>query len=101
MSDSYCSRGLSLDLQTSYVCTSPNLLTDGSWVVNGRGSDETGYEIGSRVTYRCDSELPGVDLALEGPDTRVCQAEGSWSDTNPYCVVTGELTTGACSLVTV
>ena len=35
---------------------------------------------GAVVRYQCN-----VGLHLEGPETRTCQADGTWSDNQPTC----------------
>ncbi|XP_062521147.1 mucin-like protein [Corticium candelabrum] len=79
-------------LQPVYVCLSPKPIIDGSLVVTGSGSEETGYESGSRVSYQCDENLPGVVLELVGPSHQTCQQDGSWSGVDPVCIPSGELT---------
>ncbi|XP_061430277.1 sushi, von Willebrand factor type A, EGF and pentraxin domain-containing protein 1-like [Lethenteron reissneri] len=38
-------------------------------------------EFGSEITYTCENEM-----TLNGPSTRTCQANGTWSGKDPVCV---------------
>ena len=40
----------------------------------------TDTTLGADATYTCDEGFP-----LEGVDTRTCEADGEWSDSEPKC----------------
>ena len=46
-------------------------------------TDETVYQ--SVASYSCD-----IGYSVEGRSTRICQADASWSHTEPTCVIKGE-----------
>lgn len=50
-------------------------------VVNGviHGSDYTYF---AKITYSCVA----ANFKLDGPQERVCQADGTWSETSPACL---------------
>ena len=54
-------------------CGDPGLPLNAARVV-------TGTTFSSRVTYSCS-----VNFMLSGEETRVCQADGTWSGTLPTC----------------
>ena len=43
---------------------------------------ENGTKFGDKAVYSC---RPGYDI-MEGNVTRVCQASGQWSGTEPFCI---------------
>lgn len=46
---------------------------------------QTGRYLGDRAIYTC-----GSGWEIIGPEERVCQANGKWSNTEPYCKKRGE-----------
>lgn len=62
---------------TPNTCGDPGTPTNGVKI----GSD---YSIGAVVKYRCR-----VSYLLVGSSSRVCQIDGSWSDSLPSCVRQG------------
>ncbi|XP_061430288.1 sushi, von Willebrand factor type A, EGF and pentraxin domain-containing protein 1-like isoform X1 [Lethenteron reissneri] len=44
-------------------------------------SSPSRLEFGSAITYTCEKEM-----TLNGPSTRTCQADGTWSGKDPVCV---------------
>ena len=52
--------------------------------VNGE-VHQTGRYLGDRAIYTCSS---GWEIV--GPEERVCQADGEWSNNEPYCKKRGE-----------
>ena len=47
---------------------------------------QTGRYLGDRAIYTC-----GGGWEIVGPEERVCQADGLWSNNEPYCKKRGEL----------
>ncbi len=46
---------------------------------------QTGRFLGDRAIYTC-----GSGWEIVGPEERVCQANGRWSNSEPYCKKRGE-----------
>ena len=46
---------------------------------------QTGRYLGDRAIYTC-----GGGWEIVGPEERVCQADGLWSNNEPYCKKRGE-----------
>ncbi|XP_078468411.1 sushi, von Willebrand factor type A, EGF and pentraxin domain-containing protein 1-like isoform X2 [Lampetra planeri] len=57
------------------TCDSP---TEGPHLIS---SSPSRLEFGSAITYTCEKEM-----TLNGPSTRTCQADGTWSGKDPVCV---------------
>ena len=54
---------------------------------NGQVNQTTGTTFGQTATYDCD-----VGYNLEGDSTRMCQATGMWSGSEPNCTSESKLT---------
>ena len=58
--------------------------------VNGE-VHQTGRYLGDRAIYTC-----GGGWEIVGPEERVCQADGLWSNNEPYCKKRGEFDNTEC-----
>ena len=86
-----CNSGYSLRGVSSRVCQESGMWSgslpacqlvecgDPGQVENGV-RNLVGVTFGSAVTFSCKA-----DFTLSGPDRRVCQADGSWSEFQPVC----------------
>lgn len=54
-------------------------------LINPKNADiiQTGNSLQSIATYICDD-----GFELKGPNVRVCQSDGQWSEREPECIAT-------------
>ena len=64
-------------------CGSVRDIENGSWELMTLPS-RRGYRVGSIIRYSCNEAY-----TLYGPEERVCQANGMWSDVSPSCHAVG------------
>ncbi|XP_071546933.1 sushi, von Willebrand factor type A, EGF and pentraxin domain-containing protein 1-like isoform X1 [Panulirus ornatus] len=56
-------------------CGLPPSLANGKYI-------GTSFEFTDKITYECNE-----GYVLQGPNLQVCQADGTWSDSPPYCAI--------------
>ena len=59
-------------------------IQDGSWELVTSLSGRRAYRPGSIVRYSCEQ-----GYTLYGPVERICQSNGTWSDSSPSCHANG------------
>ena len=62
-------------------------------ISNGQVSHLNGTTFGQTATYSCNTSYN-----LVGGSTRICQADGMWSGSEPTCISESSLTVCICSL---